>query len=135
MAEKISADELTQLLAGAEEVTVKSEIISVMPFKFGQLPAILRHIGALARFAEGDNFNIVRAITEGAEDVLACLAVATGKPREWFDTIEIDDGINLLKAVVNVNEEFFKKKLLPLVPSLGNLGKLAGQKSSRRSSR
>lgn len=128
--EEVTAKELSELLGkGGEKVTAKGEAIEVTPFKFGQLPAVLKHIGTFGASAvEGDDFNIVRAITESGESVIGCLMVATGKERAWFDDLEIDEGAALLAAVVKANSELFEKKILPLLGSM----KLNGLKSVNR---
>lgn len=102
--------ELVEILGGGESVTAAGETITVRPIKFGQLPQVLKHVGALFSSLEGDELNITRALTEGGEDVLAILAIVTGKPREWFDSLEMDEGIALLTAAVRVNSDVFQKK-------------------------
>lgn len=115
MGKQVTKDELAELLPLGETVTVKGQEIKILPFKFGQLPQVLGHIGALAVAAEGDEFNLIRAFTEGGESVIACLVIATGKPREWFDTLEMDEGVALLTAVIKTNSDLFEKKILPLI--------------------
>lgn len=128
LAEKTTEAEIARVLGlEGKEVKVGEETLTIMPFKFGQLPAVLKHIGTLTG-ASGGDFDIVKALTEGSEEVLGCLAIAAGKPRAWFDTIEIDEGVALLQAVMEVNEDLFKKKLLPLLTGMARKAG-AGQSS------
>lgn len=101
-----------QVQAGGETITIK-------PFTFGQLPTVTRHIANIAAQATGGDISIPALVATGGEDILAILCVATGKSREWFDTLEDHaEGIALITAVVEANKERFAKNLLPALTNL-----------------
>ena len=130
MAEKNDAAALAAALGQEQEtIHVNGEDLVITPLKFGQLPAVFKHLGALVSDGAG-NVDIVASILNGGEDVLACLSIAINKPREWFDTISTEDGIKLLTAAVLLNKDLFQKKVWPELERL--LGKKPSPSSSPR---
>ena len=108
------------------ELTVGGETLSIRPLTFGQLPAavkllnpVIKAVGASGLLG-GEKKELGQIITSGldlfavgGEDLLAFLAFAVRKPREWFDTMEADDGIRVLNAVFEANMDFFNRRVLP----------------------
>ncbi len=56
----------------------------------------------------------VEVFADKSENIIAFLAYALMKDRAWFDTIGLDEGIALIKAVVKVNKDFFIQKVLKM---------------------
>ena len=127
---KDTNDASLDAVLGQESETVKvgDEDIVVTPIKFGKLPAVLKHIGALVVDAQG-KINYGATFMTGGEEVIQCLAVVLDKPREWFDTIGSVDGIKLLAAAVRVNRDLFEKKVAPEIQRL--VGKISSPNSSQ----
>lgn len=49
------------------------------------------------------------------EQVFGLITLATDKDVEFYDRIDLDDGIKILIATVEVNKDFFVQKVLPLL--------------------
>lgn len=62
---------------------------------------------------------IATVCDEAPEEIINLMALATGKPREWFDEVE-EDGIELAGAVLGVNLSFFIQKIVPAIVSAAN---------------
>lgn len=108
-----------KILAPTIAVQAGGEQINIKPFTFGQLPAVTKHIAHIAAGAGHGDISIPALVATGGEDILAVLSIATGKDREWFDTLEDhSEGIALITAVVEANKEMFTKNLLPALTSL-----------------
>ena len=116
----------TEILFPNKEVLLTtSEVITISPFTFGQLPKALKFankLGVLAidlyKTGRLDNkemaaSNIIAVISEGGDDLINLLSLSIGKPREWFDTLDTVDGIKLVTAFFEVNIDFFTKKVMP----------------------
>ena len=84
---------------------------------FGQLPRVAKHLAAIAAgLGDTDTLDIPALLASGGEDVLAVMAIATGKPRTWFDTLhDWDVGVQILAAIIELNKAQFAKKLLPAI--------------------
>ena len=61
-----------------------------------------------------------QAVTEGANTtaIASFIGFAVKKPREWFDTVEGDEGFELTKAVFAENASFFEKRIAPMFAEL-----------------
>ncbi len=134
--------ELAILFPG-REISAGGETFTLSPFKFGQLPTATRLLKPVAgALSAGGVFSIqnvagetqfllasdwplkvVELIADGGEDVLKFVAFASGKPIEWVNGLDADEGIALAKAVLEVNADFFVRRVLPLLgmgqPSAG----------------
>ncbi len=118
--------DLEVLHPAGREVQAGGETIVVKPLKFGQLPQASRLLAPLSKqiaqaFKSGDTRTLadtaalfVDLLATGGDDLLAALGFFVGKPREWFDTLENDEGLALLNAVFEVNADFFSRRVLPM---------------------
>lgn len=98
------------------EVQVGDETLTLRPFTVGQLPAVTRHLTAIASSISLDNINLPELLAEGGEDALAIMALACKRPRAWFDGIyEWDKAVEILAAIIELNREQFTKKVAPVL--------------------
>lgn len=120
--------DIKTLFPGREE-TFKGEKIKVEPFKFGQFPRAIRLLrpitdavqdaGIASMSASGFSLaadwplRLPQIMDEAGEALMEFVAFATGKPREWFDDMDADEGIALTKLVFEVNGDFFVQRIAP----------------------
>lgn len=135
MTDNASGDLAT--LFPAREVTVHRtgagpETLSVSPIQFGKLPktvALLRPMVAVLTDAEvmtieGTRVSLAanwplklpQIVADGGEALIDVLAFLTGKPRVWFDSLGMDDGIALTRALFEANADFFRQRIAPMLP-------------------
>lgn len=57
---------------------------------------------------------IDKAFGEHADIMLRCTAMATGKPQDWLDALNDEDGQRLTHAVWSVNKDFFIRRLVQM---------------------
>ena len=127
--------DLDVLFPEGKEVLVQGESLVIKPYTFGQIArvsklaypivAALQDSGLLkietiegqANISIASDWpsRIVEIMGLGGEEFLQLVALSIGKPRAWLDTIQIDDGVTLAKAVIEVNSDFFAKRILPLL--------------------
>jgi hypothetical protein len=58
---------------------------------------------------------IIHVLGKIPDEIFGLLELATDEPAEFFDTIDLDDGVNVVMAVVKVNKDFFVQKVLPML--------------------
>jgi hypothetical protein len=130
-----------EILFPERDVKIGGVTITVTPLTFGRLPKASRLIapvlkalnesgvlslqGMIIEIAGG----IVELIGAGGDDLIAFLAFVIDRPVEWFETLAVDDGIELVKAVYEVNADFFAQRLRPMIPSQADGGKLSESSS------
>jgi hypothetical protein len=119
-------DELEILFEGPKTFQVGDETITIRPFKFGELPkviALLRSVGGtFAHHKSQNTLNTVEGMMDiiavGGENLIASLAMNTGKPREYFDTLDMDVGTQIMIDFVGINIGFFTKRVLPMLQKM-----------------
>lgn len=116
------ANELEVLLPQGKQVKIQNANITITPFKFGELPRVFKAIDPISSslfkvVANGGNqMNVISSIiAEGGDNILDLMAIGSRKPREWVDTLEMDEGVELLAAILEVNVSFFVQKVLPQI--------------------
>jgi len=103
----------------ASTVELSSGAITVKPFTFGQLPKVLQKAqtiyGGIAHLMDNgaDTAAVVQIMAVGGEDLLELVSLSIGKPREFFDTLQIDEGVLLVSTFLEVNLSFFVQRVLP----------------------
>ena len=119
--QKASVDELTVLYEQPKTFTINGQEVTVRPFKFGQLPQVLkllRSVGGLfAHYQNQGKLNsmeaIIHIVGEAGDDLIKALVLNTGKPREFWDEIDSDEGLEIMIHFLIVNIGFFTKRVLP----------------------
>lgn len=123
------------LVVGGKEITVR-------PAKVGQLPAFLAAVqpiiaslaassassppggqGSGDQPADGaldlqlSELDLLRLFTEHADNLLQAVAIVSGQERAALDELELDDAAKLAMAAWRVNQDFFARRVLPLLGS------------------
>ena len=123
-----------------KEVTVGGEAVTIRPFFFGEMPTVIKMIypiisasglSQMLRVVEKDGAMTVSlkipenmvdilldVILEGSEPIMALLSFALKKDREWFNTIQVDEGVDLVTTWFEVNRDFFVQLVLPKIMKL-----------------
>lgn len=122
----MAKDELKILVPDEVINTIQGDV-TVKPFKFTQFPKVIKTISeyaslissAIAVSNENEILNIATAlVSDDSEGIFDLIAMAIGKDREFLDSLEAEDGFNILVKVVELNIDFFVKTL---APKLGEL--------------
>lgn len=61
---------------------------------------------------------VMTLFAEIPDQITGLLELATDEPADLFDRIDLDEGVNVVMAVVNVNKDFFVQKVLPLLSGI-----------------
>lgn len=102
------------------ELRLADTDIVVREFTFGQSPKAAKLIRLLQQCTKGENgdqVDMLEMLEKGGEHLMQLLALAAGKPRSFLDRLKFDEGLQLLGAVINVNQALISKKVLPLLVS------------------
>ena len=134
------SNEMEILFPEGKILDINGEEITIKPLTFGQIPKASKMaapiIKAMAKSEmAGDSVmdlagNWVDILAIGGEDLLNLIGWAIGKDRAWFDTLQMDDGVELVKSVIEVNADFFTKKVMDRL----NLGALESKETGETSS-
>ena len=119
--------ELDTLVPAGIDLSIAGEAISLKPLKVGQLPAFLRVISPVMKHLSAGEINWLELFGERGDDLLAAIAIAVGKPRDWVDELAADDAILLAAKVIEVNADFFTRTVLPKLDGLFTKGLIGGQ--------
>jgi hypothetical protein len=110
--------DLEQLMPVPAELVIHGETLTVKPLKVGQLPAFLRAVSPIMQDLASPSTDWLTLLAERGNDVLAAIAIATGKPRPWVDDLGPDDAILLAAKVIEVNADFFTRTVMPKLDGL-----------------
>lgn len=109
-------NEVALLFPQGKAVKVKTEEIIIKPFGFGKFPKVLALMKTFKDPAPGTDITTVsigHLLADNAESVMELIVLATGKPRAYFDDMEMDEGVDVIAAILEVNADFFVKRLQP----------------------
>lgn len=126
-AEEKKVDELDVMFEEPKTFQVGDDTVTIRPFKFGELPkviALLRGVGGtFAHHQRAGSLNTVEAMMDiiavGGEQLILTLALNTGKPREYFDSLDMDVGTQILIDFLGMNIGFFTNRVLPMLQKMG----------------
>ncbi len=105
-------------LTGQDGVTVKIgvEELTIRPLRVGQLPAFLRAVGPV--FEAFATLDIEALMVQHSDRLIECCAIATDRPRAWVEDLEIDTFLELVTALIEVNRDFFVRRVAPAIEAL-----------------
>ena len=138
------SEDLAVLFPEGKKVNAGGEEITILPFAFGQYPkAIKLMVPVIDSLKTSGILNIEKEaisiapdwmlritdiFVDGGEPLIELCSFASGKPRAWFDSIAGDEGIRLAMSIFEVNADFFKKRIAPMMglsviasPSTGSI--------------
>lgn len=121
MADENAAAQLEKLSANPRELLVGGnvkETVRVRPLKFLELIRSTKHLvpilESLDKVTDAEGVSGVKELLLTAPEAMLEIAViCTDKPKEWFATLEADDGFEVFIAVYEVNHDFFVQRLGP----------------------
>lgn len=93
------------------DITIGDRTITVTPVKVAVLPDFLRAVEPIA--ADLSTGDIMGALARPAENLIAATALGAGVERSWLDEQEVDVLVELAAAVLEVNADFFARRLTP----------------------
>lgn len=114
------SNELNTLLPQGKELNIRNENLAIKPFKLGELPKVFKAIDPISKalfdsLSNGGNQveMITGLVANGGENLIDLMAIGSKKSREWVEDLELDEGIELFGAILEVNASFFVQKVLP----------------------
>ena len=119
-------DQLDILFPGTTQVVVNEETINLAPFKFGQINKVIKvatplfgllktQVDLSKTESEVGAQVIELILVNGGDALIDIICIATNKSTQWVEDLDNDKVIELLVGIVEVNKDFFIKKVLPLI--------------------
>lgn len=97
------------------EVEVGGETVKVAPLTVGQLPAFARAIRPLAPALQGGPADWLGLLADHGESMIDSVGIATGLKHGHLAGLPPDEFVVLAAAVMEVNMDFFVRRLTPVV--------------------
>ena len=118
--------DLEVLAPTGASVAYRGERLEITPLTVGQLPRLVRvarpvidavlDLESLPGDNDGALLTLVMDMVERhGEAAFEAVAVATGRDLAWIEGGDLAEFIALAKAVIEVNRDFFDRKLAPLL--------------------
>lgn len=85
--------------------------VTVAPLRVRQIPPFLRAAGPAAQALFGGD--LAGALAVHGEALIESMAVATHEPAAWLGDLEADEFLRLVGEVVEVNADFFARRVTP----------------------
>ncbi len=124
----MSDSEIDVLFPDGKTLTIGGDEITIKPLTFGQIPKASKMIAPIIKAMSSAELggqslldlagNWVEIMAVGGEDLMSLIGWAIGKDRAWFDALGMDYGILLVKTVIEVNSDFFTKRVMPMLPQV-----------------
>ena len=111
---------LEKIVPSPVRVDVAGERITLTPIKVRELPLMLRVVGPvlydlMKNPGQGFEERLFAALSTNADDLMTAVSVASRRDREWVDSLDVDDLLILISGVLEVNTDFFLKRVLPIL--------------------
>lgn len=123
--------DLATLIPDGQKVTIStdgagnSEELHIRPFVWKQFRQVARLVQPIQMHTDDNgDLNLMKLVGDHGEEVTDIIVVATGKPKEWVDDLNLTSILPLAAAILQVNRDFFSQKLGPQLRELA--AKLSG---------
>lgn len=111
MSDALDLTELDALANTPLTVTVGGRVLAVTPVRVAELPAMLRACEPI--FAQLSGGDVEAALLHNADAAITAIAVGARLSRAEIDALGLDELIDLGGAVLQVNADFFARRLAP----------------------
>lgn len=109
-----STSALAAIIPATNLIVIAGVSIPVRQIKMGALPDVLRALQPIAHMLmQPEKLNIPSMFMLYADECLTLITVLSGQPRAWVDDLEVDEGLMLFTAFLEVNADFFIRQVLP----------------------
>jgi hypothetical protein len=110
-------DELDALTGGpVRTLHLAGADLEITPLVTRELPAMLNAMQPIiGLFAQTPEAALQTALISHPDAVINAVAIAARRPREWVDALPLDDLIELAGTVIEVNVDFFARRLVPMI--------------------
>ena len=128
-------DDLQALAGSAQRLELSTgRVVELTPIRVKELPAFMAAIGALLGQMSASP-DVLAMLAQNPEAVIAATAIGLRMPRAEVDELGTDDLVVAALAVIEVNADFFVRRVQPalLKASAQAVAALAGLTSSRSS--
>ncbi len=91
--------------------------LEIRPLKVRQIQPFARAVSAVLPAVQvvGGKLDLLPLVTEHGNDLAQAVAVAVERPLDWVGALDADTFVRLAGAVVEVNADFFVRRLMPAV--------------------
>lgn len=126
-------DELDVLEPSGSSVTVLGEVVEVRPMAIGQIPKVVRKgrdaisvLLALDAIPDGNDLGLIDLLLElsgtHGDQVIEVVAIAADRDPAWLKKADPGEFLDLAVAVYRVNQDFFARRLAPLLAARAEQG-------------
>ena len=115
--------ELNVLLPQGKELKIRDANLTIKPFKFGELPKVFKAIDPISKslfdaLGGGNQIEMITGlVANGGDGIIDLMVIGSKQSREWVEDLEMDEGIEVFSAILEVNASFFVQKVLPTLNS------------------
>lgn len=99
----------------------------VLPLKFKQFGIVSGILKSIKINVMDEKLDVVGLITDHNEEVIKLLSVAVGWPEDEIADLYMDDIAKLAITVIEVNADFFNRRMLSSLEELKSKTSLVGQ--------
>jgi hypothetical protein len=115
--------ELEILYPTGIDVTLHGEVFNIRPFKLGHITLVLKTvqqiIDPIKKAQITGNVNdpmvIMAILAETGDDLINLLSKILDRPVEFVNDLEQDESVKLISALIEVNKDFFSKRVQPIL--------------------
>ena len=108
-----------------QEVTILTkeepgfEKLTIRPFIWKQFRQVAKLVQPIKLVTDDKGeLDLMKLVGDNGEEITDIIVVATGKPREWVDALDLTSVLPLAAAILQVNRDFFSQKLAPQLQAL-----------------
>lgn len=110
--------ELDQLVPAGTPLEVAGVALVLQPLRIGQMPGFLRAISPALQQLQSPPIDWLTVLGEHGDELLGAVAIAIDRPRAWVDALAADEALVLVAKVIEVNADFFTRRVLPKLDGL-----------------
>lgn len=115
--------DLNTLMPQGKEIRIRDANLTIKPFKFGELPKVFKAVDPISKalfdgLVGGNQIEaITKLVANGGDNIIDLMVIGSKQSREWVEDLEMDEGIDVFAAILEVNASFFVQRVLPTLNS------------------
>lgn len=117
MQETTALNSLDAVIPSSGKLTIGGKELVIRQLKVGAVPTVLRAVQPIAGLLMNTETKVdfTQMFMLHSDECLNLLSILCGEDRDWVDNLEIDEAITLFNALLEVNLDFFVRRVLPLL--------------------
>lgn len=104
---------LDSIIDDSLPININGENLVISTIKMRDIKPFLENINPILIDLKAENVDYLTIVTNHYSNIVNVVSIAARKDVEWVESLDLNDVVKLIMAIVETNSDFFVNRILP----------------------